>query len=275
MLRDETRQEKRWDKKRKGGRFVIDIHSHILFGLDDGARTEEETLEMARQAVQDGVSAIVATPHHRDGTYENPPEVVRARCAEVQALLDRHQIPLRVLPGMEIRARGDEISEFEMGRLLTYNDKKRHLLLELPHDHAPRYVEQLVFDLQVAGYVPIVAHPERNREIARDPNVLYRWVRQGAMAQLTAASVSGKLGRKLQKTCFTMIEHQLVHFVASDAHNAGSRGPILSEAYSVIEAKFGADYVLMYKSFAERIAQGLDCPVEPATKVKARFFGIF
>ncbi|RKD23099.1 hypothetical protein BEP19_12810 [Ammoniphilus oxalaticus] len=254
---------------------MIDIHSHILYGLDDGAQTKEDTLAMARQAVEDGITVIVATPHHNDGQHDNSPARIIERCNQVQALLDEHQIPIRVLPGMEMRVKGDEVVALEMKQLLTYNDLQRHILLELPHDHVPRYVDQLIFDLQLAGYVPIIAHPERNREIGRDLNILYRMVKRGALAQLTAASVSGKFGKKYQGISFSMIKHHMVHFVATDAHNTGKRGVQLSEAYQVIDRKFGPEYSLMYQEFALKVTKGLDCPVPPVEKIRKKLFGIF
>jgi protein-tyrosine phosphatase len=254
---------------------MIDIHSHILFGLDDGAQTPEDTLNMAKQAAADGITMIVATPHHQDGTYNNPPEKVIRRLEEVNRLLGDHEIPLQVLAGMEVHVDGNVVESIQEGKLITYNGHKRHMLLELPHDHVPRYIDKLIFNLQLAGIIPIIPHPERNRELREDPNRLYRLVKQGAMAQLTAASVVGKFGKKIQKCCDEMMKHNLVHFIATDAHNVGSRGVVLREAYEFIGGKYGLDYVEMYQEFASNIVNGLDCDFAPPEKLRKKFLGIF
>lgn len=254
---------------------MIDIHSHVLYGLDDGAQTPEDLLQMAKQAVSNGITKIFATPHHQDGTYHNPPEVIEKRLAEANHLLAEHQIPLQIYPGMEIHVYGDIVEDLNKGSLLTYNHHKRHILLELPHDHVPRYMEKLIFDIQLAGFIPIIPHPERNKEISEDINLLYRLVKQGAMAQLTAASVTGKFGKKLQKCSLDMIKHQLIQFVATDAHNVGSRGFALREAYQVIDEKFSNEYTELFQESAEKVLAGKDCFILPPEKMKKKFLGIF
>jgi len=254
---------------------MIDIHSHILYGLDDGAQNPEDTLAMARQAVENGIHTIIATPHHQDGTYDNPPERIRERTEAVAQLLSEHQIPLQIVPGMEIHVYGELDADLKVEKLVTLNNQHRHILLELPHDHLPRYVDQLIFQIQLAGFIPIIPHPERNKEISSDLNHLYRLVKRGAMAQLTAASVAGRFGKTLQKISFEMIKHNLVHFVATDAHNTGTRGAFLAEAYEAITAKMGADYTAMYQHFAEDILAGRDCNVLPPVRLRKKIFGIF
>lgn len=254
---------------------MIDIHSHILFGLDDGAQNSEDMLDMAKQAVSDGIQVIVATPHHNDGKYDNPPELIENRAIEANQLLQEHQIPLKILPGMEIHVSGEIVHKLQSGEVLSFNQKHRHILLELPHDHVPRYLNKLIFDIQLNGYIPIIPHPERNKELRGDPNLLYRLVKQGALAQLTAASVVGKFGKNIQKTCFDMIKHHMIHFIASDAHNVGSRGVILSEAYKTIQDKFGIDYVQLYQESSEKIIEGKDIYVVSPEKMRKKFLGIF
>ncbi|MEW9671336.1 tyrosine-protein phosphatase [Ammoniphilus sp. 3BR4] len=254
---------------------MIDLHSHILYGVDDGARNSEDTLAMARQAVGDGIRTIVATPHHKDGTYLNPPEKILTRCQEVQSLLDEHEIHIEILPGMELHVHGGVTEDLVEGQIMTYNQQQRYILLELPRDHVPRYINQLIFQLQMKGVIPIIPHPERNKEISENLNALYGLIKQGAMAQLTAASVCGKFGKKIQKASQEMIKHHLVHFVATDAHNTGSRGVVLSEAYDEIARRFGMDYVELYQGYAKKVIEGKDCEIIPAEKVRKKLFGIF
>ncbi|RXT03683.1 tyrosine-protein phosphatase [Ammoniphilus sp. CFH 90114] len=254
---------------------MIDVHSHILFGLDDGAQNPEDMMAMAKQAVADGITTVVATPHHLDHVYTNPPEKIIQRLEEANALLKEHQIPLTLLPGMEIHVYGEVPEDLKNNQLLSFNDQHRHILLELPHDHVPRYLEKLIFQIQLAGYIPIIPHPERNKEMRENPNLLYRLVKQGALSQLTAASVTGKFGKKIQKSCFDMINHHLVHFIASDAHNTGSRGVILSEAYETVKAKFGQEYVDWFQDSAKKIITGKECQVHTPEKIRKKFLGLF
>jgi protein-tyrosine phosphatase len=258
-----------------GGGGMIDIHSHILFGIDDGAQTGEETLKMAKQATANGIRTMAATPHHMNNKYDNPPDRIHKALQDVRRLLEEHQIPLAVVPGMEIRAYGDLVADLQSGQLTTYNDKQRHILLELPADHVPRYITKLIFDIQVAGCIPIIAHPERNRALSEDPNILYRLVQKGALAQLTAASVAGKFGKKIQKVSHDMIAHHLIHFIATDAHNDSSRGILLQESYDVIAKRFGTDYVDYYQECAQHIVAGTDCDAVIPDKVKKKWFGLF
>jgi protein-tyrosine phosphatase len=260
--------------------MVLDIHSHILWGLDDGAQTIEDTLQMAKAAVADGITHIVATPHHHDGKYFNEASVVLERVHEANDLMKQHGIPLCILPGMEIRLYGEIIEDFRAveKKLLTLNEAQRYVLIELPHDHVPKYTSTLLFDLQVEGYIPVIAHPERNHQIREHPGLLYRFIEKGNLAQVTAASVAGQFGAELQKFSFKLMKHNLIHFVACDAHNTGRRGFTLQAAYDVITKEFGKQYTDFYKQNAKDAVEGRDIYVEEPVsfeKRKKRFFGLF
>ncbi|WP_047150950.1 tyrosine-protein phosphatase [Aneurinibacillus tyrosinisolvens] len=258
---------------------MVDIHSHILWGLDDGAQQPEDTLDMARAAVADGITHIVATPHHKDGKYHNPAASIRERVAEANVLLAEHQIPLTVLPGMELHLYGEVIEDFHAAEqtILTLNDAQQFILLELPHDHVPCYTQQLLFDIQVEGYVPIIAHPERNREIREHPNTLYRMIEKGALSQLTAASVAGQFSADLQKISLDLVKHNLVHFIACDAHNITRRGFALQAAYNWVEKNLGVSYVQSYQENARKIVSGHEIYVPEPKRVEKRkkFLGLF
>jgi protein-tyrosine phosphatase len=256
----------------------VDIHNHILWGLDDGARTKEDTLSMARMAIDNGITHVIATPHHQNGIYNNPYEIVMERVEEANELLKEHSLPLTILPGMEIRLYGDIIHDFQRVErtLLALNDGNRYILIELPDDHVPRYTSKLLFDLQVEGFVPIIAHPERNREIREQPNMLHKIVEKGALTQLTAGSVLGLFETELQKFSRSLIEHDLVHLIASDAHNTAHRGFALKQAYKWINENIGREYTKTFEINAENILYGEDIYVaEPRRFEKKRFLGLF
>ncbi|KPD05600.1 hypothetical protein AM501_25290 [Aneurinibacillus migulanus] len=260
----------------------VDIHNHILWGLDDGAQSPEETLALARDAVQNGITHVIATPHHMDGKYENPASSIMQRVDEANRLLTEHEVPLTILPGMELHLYGEIVQDFRAAKqtLLTLNHTQSYVLLELPYDHVPAYTERLLFDLQMDGYIPVIAHPERNHAIRERPSTLYRMVERGVLAQITAASVAGKFSDKYQEISRKLIEHNLIHFIASDAHNVTRRGFALKAAYEWIDHKLGQQYTRFFQENACRLISGRDIaapsplPFERKKKRK-KFLGLF
>lgn len=227
--------------------MLIDIHSHITFGLDDGARTLEESINMAKQAVSEGISTIIATPHHRHPSYHNPKEIVVKNVLKLNEIFSAAQIPLTVLTGQEIRLFGELESVLDLDEeLLTLNHSKM-ILIELPSSNIPLYTEKLFYNLLVKGIIPVIAHPERNAEIARNPEKLYQLIKNGAYSQVTATSIAGGFGRKLQRLSIQMIEYQLTHFIGSDAHNLTSRVFKWKDAWNIVDKKLGIEYTTKLK----------------------------
>jgi len=239
---------------------MIDIHSHILPGLDDGARDLEQSLKLARQAVREGIHTVIATPHHRNGRYDNPGGAVRQAAEALARELAAAGIPLKLRCGQEIRVYAELPEDLERGEALTLNGS-RYLLLELPSGYVPQGMDELLHELRVMGRVPVIAHPERNRELAADPGRLAAWVRQGVLLQLTSHSVSGALGPRLARLCLDWCRRNLVHFIASDAHHPDSRGFSLADAYERIAAAAGEDCASRLRSNALALAE--DLPIEP------------
>lgn len=220
---------------------MIDIHAHVLPGLDDGPYTLEEAVKMARLAVRDGVRTVVATPHVASGLFENSRAGILAAVEFLREVLGREGVPLEVLPGAEYMLEPDLPRRLAAGELLTLSDMGRHLLVEFPGSSVPPFVDQVLFEILLQGVVPIIAHPERNAEVSRRPELLYRMVERGALAQLTAASVVGEFGRDTAELAAFFLRCGWVHFVASDAHSAGSRPPVLSAAVRVVETVLGEE----------------------------------
>ncbi|MCA9404225.1 MAG: tyrosine protein phosphatase, partial [Candidatus Omnitrophica bacterium] len=166
---------------------MIDIHCHILPDIDDGPRTMEESLEMCRIAVADGITTIVATPHHNSPYVESlPADVVLKKVAELREELHRHTIPLEILPGQEIHITETIVEDILQGRSLTLNNAGKYALIEMPADSVPFYVRQVVERLKVNGITAIIAHPERNRQVQQDPQSLADLIAAGALGQITA-----------------------------------------------------------------------------------------
>jgi protein-tyrosine phosphatase len=254
---------------------MIDIHCHILPGIDDGAQSIEDTIKMARAAVDEGIHTIIATPHHKNSKYDNPKDLIIPRVEEVNQVLTSEGIDLKILPGQEVRLYGELIEGIENSEILSLNHTQ-YVFVEFPSNHVPRYAETLLFDLQLKEITPIIVHPERNQEIIERPEVLYNLVKKGALTQVTASSVSGHFGKKIKNFSFQLIEANLTHFIASDAHNVGSRGFKMAETMDIIQSKYGIDLVYFFQENAELLVQGnhvyQDTP-EPIKKKK--FLGIF
>lgn len=225
---------------------MLDLHCHLLPGLDDGASDLEQSLAMARVAVQDGIQGVVCTPHWVLGQYENKRSEILTAVKELQARLDEHAIPLRLYPGAELRLDVSLLERLEAGEVLTLNDTGRYVLLELPEDTLPQNLDDFFWDLQVRNMIPIISHPERNLMLQRDPHMLYQWVDMGILGQLTAASLLGRFGKEVQKFSIFLLEHRLVHCLVTDSHGIGRRSPRLSEAYKVIKSMSGnlSDHML-------------------------------
>ncbi|MCD5324119.1 MULTISPECIES: tyrosine-protein phosphatase [Pontibacillus] len=255
---------------------MIDIHCHILPGLDDGPQSMDDSIRMARAAYKDGIRTIIATPHDQNGAFENHREGVIDSVRALNEELEDRDIPVTILPGQETRIHGDMVDDITKGRLLPLKETSGYIFVELPSDHVPRYTSQLLFDLQVAGYKPIIVHPERNRELVQHPDQLYKFVKNGAFTQVTAASIAGKFGKKIAKFSEQMIEANLTHFVASDAHNTSTRSFYMKSAYNVIDQEFGTEMTYQFMDNAELLLEGKMAAMDMPHRIKQKkFLGIF
>ncbi|WP_096437480.1 tyrosine-protein phosphatase [Alteribacter populi] len=254
---------------------MIDLHSHILPNIDDGSSSEAEAITLAEMAVAEGITKIVATPHHKNNKYENKKSTIIEAVNTLNHTLNEVDINLEVLPGQENRIYGELIGDFHNGEILPLNESK-YLFIELPSSHIPRFTKQLLFDIQLEGMQPIIVHPERNQEIMKHPDRLYELVKNGTLTQVTAGSVAGKFGKKIKKFSEELIEANLTHFVASDAHDTVKRPFNMREAYEQIEQEFGIDTVYLFQENAELVIENQQVMIEPPNKVKQKkFFGLF
>jgi protein-tyrosine phosphatase len=254
---------------------MIDIHCHILPGVDDGAQSLSDSIAMAKKAAEQGVHTIVASPHHKNGRYENPQQFIIDRVKELNEAICNEKIDLEIVPGQEVRIHGEMIQGYEMGEILPVNHSS-YVLVEFPSNHVPRYTEKLFYDLQMKGLVPVIVHPERNQEIIERPELLYTLVKKGALTQVTAASVSGDFGKKIKTFSLRLIEANLTHFIASDAHNVKSRGFKMREAFRVIEKSYGMDIVFMFEENATLLIDGMHVYREDPEPIRRKkFFSLF
>jgi protein-tyrosine phosphatase len=219
---------------------VIDLHCHLLPGIDDGAADEAESLGMARIAVADGIRTTACTPHIYPGFYENDSARIEARVATLQRRLDEEGIPLRLTYGADAHLTPDLLGRLKARTAPTIAGS-RYLLLEPSHTVAtPRFAET-VFDFVAAGYVPVITHPERLAWIESHYATFAALVRGGVWMQVTAGSLAGRFGRIAQRFGQRMLGDGLVHLLATDAHGTRHRAPRLAEGRRAAERYVGAE----------------------------------
>lgn len=220
---------------------MIDIHCHILPGMDDGPADMEESIEMARVAVRDGIKCIVATPHLKDSIY--PASLIRGKVDELNARLAALGIELKVLHGADINS----MLAPSLLRDYTINGTD-YLLIEFPHSFLPRSFQKTVFRLIVEGFRPIVTHPERNGSVVMNPELVFDLVGSGSLIQITAGSLTGEFGPDIRECALFLLESGLVSFIATDAHSSTGRQPVLSRGLMVAEKVLGRDRASMLVS---------------------------
>lgn len=254
---------------------MLDIHAHILPGLDDGPRDWDEAVEMCTFARKDGIETIVASPHTLNGVYDNPPKKVLEQVERLKHLLRQNCINLEVLPGSEVHVCPDCVDRILNKEVLTINNSGEYVLLELPFEVISPGIENLIFDLLVKGIKPVLAHPERNREVSRKPGSLLSLVEKGALVQITGSSLVGGFGRTVRDCARILLESNMVHVIASDAHSANGRPPVLSEAREQCAELIGEERASQLTvEFPRNIIQGREFTV-PEPEYKARKEGFF
>ncbi|GAA2889422.1 tyrosine-protein phosphatase [Enterococcus casseliflavus] len=254
---------------------MIDLHCHILPGVDDGAEDLEASIAMAEKAISQGITHILCTPHHNNGKYRNPKSDVISLVSFLQSELDRRNLPLTVLEGQEVRITGDLIEDIRRDEILFTDLDDTYILIEFPTMEVPTYAERTFFELKSLGITPVIVHPERNAHFRKDPNHLIPFLEMGCLAQLTAPSYVGIFGRDIQKTAKIMVEHNLVQMMASDAHGVKKRTFYIREAYDQIAKDFGQYKVTKMQDVAKDLINGDQIDYPEYIEVKKKKFGFF
>jgi protein-tyrosine phosphatase len=217
---------------------MIDLHTHILPGIDDGARDLSMSLEMARMAVADGTRTMACTPHIYPGLYLNTAQGIASARDALQNELQQRGIDLDLVVGADVHLVPDLLSGLRDGRIPTLH-RSRYVLLEPSHHVAPPHFEESVFQLVVAGYTPVITHPERLTWIEGHYDVFVRLIKQGAWMQVTADALTGMFGKRAQYWGEKFVAEGYTHILASDAHSSSRRVPRLSAGLAVVEKHLG------------------------------------
>ncbi|MCW9135242.1 capsular biosynthesis protein [Staphylococcus haemolyticus] len=255
---------------------MIDIHNHVLINVDDGPKSKEDMLNLLKQGKSEGVTEIIVTPHHLSPQFENEYRNVKEKLQQLLDLDEVKDLGIKLYPGQEIRISDQIIPQLEKGEAIGLNHSK-YLLIEFPSGGVPHYTNRLFFELQSKGYVPIIAHPERNKEISQNLDVLFQLVNEGALSQLTSASLSGIHGKKIQKISLQMIENNLVHFIASDAHHDTKRPFIMESLFKDKKLKKHEESIKKLIENAKYIVENEDLRKKQPTQDynDKKLFGLF
>ncbi|MCT0042931.1 CpsB/CapC family capsule biosynthesis tyrosine phosphatase [Weissella confusa] len=255
---------------------MIDIHTHLLPGIDDGSESLDVSLQMARDAVADGVTHALMTPHHMNGSYVNHASDVIKLTADFQTELNNANIPLTVFPSQEVRINGGLLSALDDGDILTTDEQGTYILIEFPSDDVPAFTMDMLFQIQQRGLVPIIVHPERNTRLMKEPQLLYDMVSRGAYAQVTASSYVGTFGKAVTAFSEDIIANGLAHLFASDAHHIPGRKYKMTAAFDKLKAAYGSDSAKQFNDNAKALVNGERLSRQHQTPIKKkRFFSAY
>jgi len=216
---------------------MVDLHCHILPGLDDGAATMEESMAMAESAIADGITHVVATPHSNNRYYFDFAEVRRLRDQLQAKAGDR----LKIATGCDFHLNPENLESLRKDPAHYCINQRDFLLVEFNEFSIPPSMDQTLHEIQLAAVQPVITHPERNSILRSHPERLKKWVHQGCFVQVTGGALTGGFGAGPQQDALRWISEGLIHFVASDAHNTRSRPHRLQPAYSLVVDRFGEE----------------------------------
>jgi protein-tyrosine phosphatase len=220
---------------------MIDIHHHLLYGLDDGPPDLETSVAMARMAVDDGITHVVCTPH-ASGMFSYDPPRIAEHLAALREALAAEAVPLTLGIGCDFHLSYDNIQEALAQPAKFSINGSGYLLVELPDFGLPRTLTDTFYQMQLAGITPILTHPERNPTLQKDTARLIDWLRNGLLVQVTTSSVLGQMGKEAERMSHRLLSDRWVHFLATDAHNTTSRPPRIRDAHDLVATKYGASY---------------------------------
>lgn len=249
---------------------MVDLHCHLLPGIDDGSKSMAISLRLAKEATENGVTHALLTPHHMNGRYVNHKQDVIRRTQEFKEQLAANNIPLTVFPGQEVRINGQLLEALDKDDILFADTGNRYLMLEFPDDDVPHYTNQMIFDLQQRGIIPVIVHPERNTKIIAKPDLLYQLLEKGCLSQITASSYVGTFGKKVENFSRQLIEAGQGYIFASDAHDLPGRKYEMRQAFDRLSREFGSELVEQYQNNAQGIINGTGVPLNELKTIKKK-----
>ena len=252
---------------------MIDLHTHILPGIDDGVKEEDEAVAFARMAREDGIRTIVATPHCKEGFYFNTKKEIFPAVERLRTRLQEESVDVQLLPGAEVHICPDLVERIGNGLAPTLADNGKTLLLELSLSQPPVELPELLFQLKLAGIIVLFAHPERIRHFYEDSSRYERLVQMGAWGQLTSGSLLGTFGNDIRKLSEDLLVRGLVHVLASDAHNIRGRPPLMQESMERAAELVGEEYArAMVTSAPQALLEGRSLRMPAVQRPERKLF---
>jgi len=254
--------------------MFVDIHNHIIPYVDDGSENIATSLEMLKIASDEGIGKIIATPHFIYGAINNCTQNIAQSGAEVaNAALEKG---IELMFGSEVFICPEICSLVQDGTVCRLNNS-RYILIELPMLSIPTYTIDMLFNLQLLGYIPIIAHPERNKVFQNNQAQLFKLVERGILVQVNATSITKLYGKDVQKVAMGFLEGGLVHFVATDSHTNRGRSPRMLKSHDIISSEFGKDVANnLFTKNGQAVIDDVEIFVEAPVKKKKNFFvGLF
>ena len=217
---------------------MIDIHCHIVPNIDDGAKNLEDALQMAKIAYSEGIRKIINTSHyHPSFEYKKGEELLKS-VKKFNYILKSNNIDIEVFIGNELYYSEDIINIIEQKEFYTLNNSK-YLLIEFPPIRFPKNLVDIIYEIKIRGYIPVLAHVERYKEVQENINLIYECINEGALIQVNASSIMGKNRKEAEITSKILLDNNMVHFIATDAHSSERRRPLIKETYNYVVDKYG------------------------------------
>lgn len=231
---------------------MVDLHSHLIWDIDDGSKSKEMTINMLRQAVDGGTKKLVLTPHYLPGYYEVPIIKVKERRKEIELLVKELNLDIGIYCGQEVYFNEKILENFENKLIGTINES-RYMLIEFNmKSFSIEEVTEILYELQIKGIVPVIAHPERYNKFIKNPSLINELVKEGFLFQLNIGSITGDFGKEVKKTAELLLKNKIYSFFGSDAHRDEKRNPNIKEGIETLKAA-NSKYFNYLKNSAEEL----------------------
>ena len=252
---------------------MIDLHAHVLPGLDDGPKTLEQSLDVCRQAVSDGTSVIVAVAHANHPDFDPyPTSAYWEALASVQALLQQESVPLTLLPAMEIRLGPDVVEGYRRGDYLAIGESG-YICIELPSVDFPLYTLDMLYQLSLEGLRILLIHPERNRALRKRPDLVDPLINMQIVGVASAGSLLGQFGEEARQAVWTFMDRGLIQSVSSDGHSVDKRPLLITPAWEKVQHRYGEDAVEEMRAMVPKMMmEGIAVPLDPWPPIKRKWW---
>lgn len=254
---------------------MIDLHSHLIWDIDDGSKSKEMTINMLRQAVRSGTRKLVLTPHYLPGYYIEPISVVKERVKEMEALIKTESINLEVYSGQEVYFTTNILENLNEGFIGTINNSKYMLIEFNMKNFSVKEVAETLYELQLKGIIPVIAHPERYHIFIKNPSLINEFIKEGYLFQLNSGSLTGDFGKDVKKLAETYAKNKIYSFIGSDAHRDEKRNTDMSKGIELLEDMDKA-YFRYIKNSSEKLLENEEVDfIGTLIKEKRGLFRIF